>query len=73
VAGLIYELPEAEKMTPLPRSFEAALEALDADDLIKQSMGEELVGTFLEIKNFELDRSHRYVTDWEWREYTHHL
>jgi len=73
VAGLIYELPEAEKMTPLPRSFEAALAALNADDLIKQSMGEELVGTFLEIKNFELDRSHRYVTDWEWREYTHHL
>ena len=73
VAGLIYELPEAEKMTPLPRSFEAALEALDADDLIKEAMGEELVSTFLEVKNFELDRSHRYVTDWEWREYTHHL
>ena len=71
--GLIYELPEAEKMTPLPRSFEAALQALDADDLIKEAMGEELVNTFLEIKNFELDRSHRYVTDWEWREYTHHL
>ena len=61
------------RMTPLPRTFEAALEALDADDLIKESMGEELVATFLEIKNFELERSHRYVTDWEWREYTHHL
>jgi glutamine synthetase len=73
VAGLIYELPEAEKMTPLPRTFEAALEALDADELIRASMGDELVSTFLEIKNFELDRSRRYVTDWEFREYTHHL
>src|SRR5262249_14133464 len=39
--GLIYEDPRAEECTPLPRSFEAALEALDADDLIKQAMGEE--------------------------------
>ncbi len=72
-AGLIYELPEAERMTPLPRTFDAALEALDADDLIRESMGEELVETFLAIKRHELDRSRRWVTDWEFREYTHHL
>jgi glutamine synthetase len=73
IEGLIYEQPEAEECTPLPRTFEAALEALDADDLIKESMGEELVRTFLTIKGAELDRANRYVTDWEFNEYTHHL
>ena len=60
-------------MTPLPRTFEAALEALEADDLIREAMGEELVSMFLVIKDAELDRARRYVTDWEFREYTHHL
>ena len=59
-------------MTPLPRSFEAALEALDADDLIKESMGEELVATFLEIKTSS-STARTGTTDWELREYTHHL
>ena len=36
-------------------------------------MGEELVSTFLTIKGAELDRAKKYVTDWEFREYTHHL
>jgi glutamine synthetase len=71
--GLIYEQPEAEHCVPLPRTFDAALEALDADPLIKQAMGEELVGTFLTIKGAELGRQKRFVTDWEWAEYTHHL
>jgi glutamine synthetase len=73
LAGLIYELPEAESAVPLPRTFEAALEALDADDLLKEAMGEELIGTFLTIKGAELDRAKKFVTDWEFAEYTHHL
>jgi len=73
MAGLIYELPEAETAVPLPRTFDAALEALDADDLLKDAMGEELVGTFLTIKGAELDRARKFVTDWEFAEYTHHL
>jgi len=72
-AGLIYEDPRAESCPPLPRTFDAALEALDADELIKGAMGEELVSTFLTIKGAELDRSRKYVTDWEFSEYTHHL
>ena len=71
--GLIYEQPGAEDCTPLPRTFDAALEALDADAVIKDAMGEELVGTFLTIKGAELDRARKYVTDWEFAEYTHHL
>jgi len=73
IEGLIYEQPAAEECTPLPRSFDAALEALDADELIKDAMGADLVGTFLTIKGYELDRAKKYVTDWEFAEYTHHL
>ncbi len=73
IEGLIYEQPAAEECTPLPRSFDAALEALDADELIKDAMGADLVGTFRTIKGYELDRAKKYVTDWEFAEYTHHL
>jgi glutamine synthetase len=71
--GLIYELPEAETMTPLPTTFEAALEALEADTLLVDAMGPELVAVFRVIKEAELERARRYVTDWEFQEYTHHL
>jgi len=71
--GLIYELPEAETMTPLPTTFEAALEALDADTELVEAMGPELVRVFRVIKEAELERSRRFVTDWEFEEYTHHL
>ena len=73
VEGLIYELPEAEQMTPLPTTFEGALEALEADTLLTDAMGPELVRIFRLIKGAELDRAHRTVTDWEFAEYTHHL
>jgi glutamine synthetase len=72
-AGLIYEDERVGECTPLPRTFDAALEALDADSVIKEAMGEELVSTFLTIKGNELARSKKFVTDWEFREYTHHL
>jgi glutamine synthetase len=71
--GLIYELPEAETMTPLPTTFEEALGALDADTDLVEAMGPELVRVFRVIKEAELERSRRHVTDWEFAEYTHHL
>ena len=46
---------------------------LDGDELIKQALGEELVNTFLTIKAAELERCKKWVTDCEFREYTHHL
>jgi glutamine synthetase len=73
IPGLIYEHPEAENCAPLPRTFEAALEALEADEYLTGCMGAELVRVFREIKGAELSRGARYVTDWEWREYAHHL
>jgi glutamine synthetase len=73
LGGLIYEDPHAADCPPLPRTFEAALEALDGDDHLKAAMGEDLVRTFLEIKQYELNRARLWTTDWEFSEYTHHL
>ena len=74
MAGLIYELPEAETAAPLPRTFDAALEALDADDLLMPTRwARSSCATFRTIKGAELDRAKKSVTDWEFREYTHHL
>jgi glutamine synthetase len=71
--GLIYEDPNAENCPPLPRTFEAALEALAGDDYLTEAMGEDMVRVFLELKASELTRSRSYTTDWEFNEYTHHL
>jgi glutamine synthetase len=71
--GLIYELPEEQQGTPLPTSFEEALEALAADDVIGDAMGAELIETFQTIKGPELDRFRAWVTDWEFAEYTPRL
>jgi glutamine synthetase len=73
VEGLIYELPEEKQGTPLPDSFGAALEALDADPVIVEAMGEELVETFKVIKGAEFDRYRAWVTDWEFAEYSPRL
>jgi glutamine synthetase len=58
---------------PLPASLEAALGALEADALLRDSLGAHIVDTFLAVKRFELDRHRRWVSDWEIAEYLHHL
>jgi glutamine synthetase len=73
LSGLVYEDPNAANCPPLPRSFEAALEALEGDEYLRRVMGEELVSTYLRIKQYELDRARLWTTDWEFAEYTHHL
>jgi glutamine synthetase len=60
-------------MTPLPTTFEAALDALEADTVLTEAMGPELVRIFRVIKGVELERARQTVTDWEFAEYTHHL
>jgi chromosome segregation ATPase len=50
-----------------------ALAALDADETIREALGDELVDTFKVIKAKELERFDAWVTDWEFREYSHHL
>ncbi|HEY3613211.1 MAG TPA: glutamine synthetase family protein [Gaiellales bacterium] len=73
VAGLVYELPEEEQGEPIPLSLDAALDALEADETLRDAMGAQLVETFLTIKRFELGRYHSHVSDWDLTEYAHHL
>jgi glutamine synthetase len=36
-------------------------------------LGPEFCSSFLQFKRNEVERFERYVTDWEFREYTYHL
>src|ERR1700730_4677217 len=73
LSGLIYALPEEQQGPPLPATLPDAITALDADETLRAAMGQELVDTFKTIKESELNRFRQWVTDWEFREYSHHL
>jgi len=73
IEGMIYELPEDAQGLALPTTFQEALEALEADTMIADAMGERLVETFRVIKGAELERFRSWVTDWEFAEYSHRL
>jgi glutamine synthetase len=73
VEGFLYELPESEQGAALPTSFGEALEALGADPVIREALGEPLVETFLTIKAAELERFRTWATDWEFAEYSPRL
>ena len=57
----------------LPTSLEAALDALEADEVLCAALGPEIVQTFLAMKRFEVERHRAWVSDWEIDEYLHHL
>lgn len=57
----------------LPGTLEAALDALEADQLLCDGLGPEIVQTFLAMKRFEIERHRAWVSDWEVAEYLHHL
>jgi glutamine synthetase len=57
----------------LPRRLPDALDALEADDALRDVLGETFVAAFLAYKRNEVERFERYVTDWEFREYAYHL
>jgi glutamine synthetase len=57
----------------VPTSLDAALDALEADDYLRDAMGDAIVTPFLAMKRFELERHRAWVSDWERDEYIHHL
>jgi glutamine synthetase len=71
--GMIYDLPEDQIGRPLPTSFPEALTELKNDPVLVQAMGQELVDTFEAIKLYEFERFRTWVTDWEFKEYSHRL
>ena len=71
VGGDAYTLDDPGE--PLPTSLDAALDALEADAVLRDAMGPQIVDTFLAMKRFELERHRQWVSDWELAEYLHHL
>ena len=81
--GLQEELPLPEPVTgdaytqeaegAVPTSLDAALDALEADDHLREAIGDAIVTPFLAMKRFELERHRSWVSDWERDEYLHHL
>ena len=73
VVGDAYRADEAHAGSKLPADLGAALDALEADETLREGLGAELAETFLAMKRFELDRFNQWVTDWELDEYARHL
>ena len=57
----------------LPISLDAALEALEHDEVLCRALGPRIVETFLALKRFEIERHRAWVSDWEIAEYLEHL
>jgi glutamine synthetase len=71
VAGDAYRAEDGG--APLPSSLEAALDALEADEVLMDAIGAEIVAPFLAMKRFEIERHRAHVSEWELTEYLHHL
>ncbi|MEM9906004.1 MAG: glutamine synthetase family protein [Cyanobacteria bacterium P01_D01_bin.44] len=56
-------------LPPFPKTLDAALEALAADQAMQEMLGPEFCQLFTTVKQFELDRFHDHITDWEVAEY----
>ena len=53
----------------LPQSLGEALEALGADGLICNALGETMTQQFVRLKSEEFADYRRHISDWEWRRY----
>jgi len=81
--GLREELPLPEPVSgdayrqeaggAVPTTLEAALDALEADDHLREAIGDAIVTPFVAMKRFEIERHREWVSDWERDEYLHHL
>jgi len=63
--------PESAAM--LPQRLGDALDAFESDKELHSVLGEEFCSSFLQYKRNEVERFERFVTDWEFREYSYHL
>jgi glutamine synthetase len=64
---------DPSKAPLLPQDLGSSLAALEADADFGKLLGQRFVTAFRAYKTNELERFSRYVTDWEFREYSYHL
>jgi glutamine synthetase len=69
----LYEMSAQEirdrKIGLLPQSLKEAVDALEADEVVKTGIGNELAREFIELKRMEWVEYSRHVSDWECRRY----
>ena len=81
VVGDAYRLDDAHAGSALPSDLGAALDALEADTVLVETLGPRLVSTFVAMKRFEVERfteavgelDVEIVSQWEIEEYAAHL
>ncbi|MBB5939306.1 glutamine synthetase family protein [Streptomyces zagrosensis] len=64
---------DTARSAALPTSLSAALDALEADTAVTETLGKDFITSYLSYKRDEVARFHRHVTDWEFTEYAYHL
>jgi glutamine synthetase len=69
----LVDLPAARRdslhLAPLPRSLDAALDALERSDVVTAALGPTLTGQFLSLKREEWAAYASHVSDWECQRY----
>ena len=69
----LYELSESQirerGIGLLPQSLKEAVDALEADEVVKQGIGPELAQEFIQLKRMEWVEYSRHVSEWETRRY----
>jgi glutamine synthetase len=69
----LYELSEAQirdrGVKLLPQSLKEAVDALEADEVVKKGLGLELAQEFIQLKRMEWVEYSRHVSEWETRRY----
>ena len=69
----LFDLPLAEVrargIALLPQSLGEALDALEADELLRTALGDTLSSEFLRLKRAEVDAWRHHVSDWELQHY----
>ncbi len=70
----LYSLSEEERIAKgidiLPQNLNAALDALEADTILTERIGKEIIEEFLAVKRNEWIEYSRHVSDWEISRYT---
>ena len=60
---------KAEGIELLPQNLKEAIDALEADSLLRECIGAEIVDEFISVKRQEWFEYHRHVSEWETRRY----
>ncbi len=65
IFALTREQREAQGIPNLPENLKDALKAMEADPLMKETLGDHTFDKYIEAKNIEWDRFRTLITSWE--------